>query len=170
MRWRSPIGVAMIVSVMAGCSGGDAPTADAMADTETSDTGLVDIAFADTGSVDGGPTDAGTPDVGRDADVDTGAADVGVLDAGSDVGTDTGEADGGRSDTGTDVSAPVDAGTTDVPAPPVDAGGRVLRRGSLGSLGPRPPRSVNGRITDDEFQSGGRMCAGSVCLTGGFLR
>lgn len=153
MRRNWGFGVVVAVAA-AGCSGSDPPTT-------TADAGVADARFIDTGSLDTG-IDVGSPDIG--------ATDIGNDTVAVDIGGDGGVGDVGTADTGADVPTPIDVSVVDVVVTPSDAGGLVLRRGSLGTLGPRPPRSVAGRIVDDEIQSGGRMCAGSVCVTGGFLR
>ncbi len=62
---------------------------------------------------------------------------------------------------------PPEAGP-DVP-PTTDAG--LVVRGGIGSLGPRGMGRGGVTIVDDGFEyAGGRACAGTVCVTGGFIQ
>jgi hypothetical protein len=64
------------------------------------------------------------------------------------------------------TDAPADAAPDVVADVHVDAGPLRLRSGGLGTVGPARLQSGTSRIGDDGFETGPRLCAGSVCVTG----
>lgn len=171
--WQVWIGVACLVG--AGCSNPPPPAqpiADAGVDAVVPNDARASV-------------DADTPPIEeRGADAQDAANDV-VLDAGVDRANDVLD---DASDVQADVSAdtvadavldvpseaavdvPVDA-MRDLPDVPSTSDAGLVVRGGIGSLGPRGWSRGPTSILDDGFEfTGSRACAGTLCVTGGFVQ